>query len=735
MADIFARTRIIEGSTGEWTLNNLILGDGELALERHSLGPRVRVGDGLLPFLSAPILGADAENSKYNDTTIKVALDAHRIESMAALVAGTWLNIEEVQVIGFHAGWTVAAGPRGGSRWHFDGTTGGTPTGTSDSAIIAAMANGKVISADGKGWVISDSDAYFITQFGATAAANNSASLTSMLSLAASRRRPCVIDINSTLAGISIPSYATIFVRANVTHSSTSATMFEISNSDYVKIDFGKDQGVLVTRSGDERVLHIIGTSDYSNLNVEICNFRITGGTGTAIEWSACENITFKNGVIHDLDGTAIYSQSTLVTNPYRTRNASFSDCHFYGLAGSNTCHAISINSWVYAANVFISNCTVRDIKNNAFEIWANHVHCHHNVAVDCAISYSFGSCHYLNCHDNESNCTTPATSGNGAYGIEIGACTFFNVHHNIIRGNRNGVRMTGGAVNGGTAWFTTTEVYSEAGTLDPADTNKLRILSRDYAPGINLSGSYIGIISENVVLDCLNSGIYGVMDYYQTRAVKICGNLISRLGRYAAPTETLGAIACRTGRYYVSDNVIEDTLNAAIFNENSRVVLGANVVKVCSAATPYSLTGLGGSYNFLARQDLSGCTIAGAVAGATPTQGTWFAGDTLLNHTPAAAGSLGIVCTTPGTQSTQLNTRTATTTNGSTAVVLAANIGDAQIGVRVTIAGVTGIKTITDVNYGTNTITIDAAADASVAGAAVANSAATFKALPAIAA
>jgi hypothetical protein len=109
--------------------------------------------------------------------------------------------------------------------------------------------------------------------------------------------------------------------------------------------------------------------------------------------------------------------------------------------------------------------------------------------------------------------------------------------------------------------------------------------------------------------------------------------------------------------------------------------------------------------------------------------------GDTLFNHAVAAAGSLGIVYTTAGSQSTQLNTRTATTTNGSPSVTLAANAGDAQIGVCISITGVTGTKKITDVNYATNVVTVDSNCDASVSGAAVANVAATFKALPSIAA
>lgn len=57
MADILARQRQIHGSTADWSANNLVLGDGELALERRTDGTvRARVGNGALPFSAAPYL-------------------------------------------------------------------------------------------------------------------------------------------------------------------------------------------------------------------------------------------------------------------------------------------------------------------------------------------------------------------------------------------------------------------------------------------------------------------------------------------------------------------------------------------------------------------------------------------------------------------------------------------------------------------------------------------------------
>lgn len=87
MADIFARTRVIEGSTADWTLNNLILGDGELAVERQPDATVIRIGDGILPALSCPAIGknVNAENVFYTPpglpvTNVASYLDPRHVE-------------------------------------------------------------------------------------------------------------------------------------------------------------------------------------------------------------------------------------------------------------------------------------------------------------------------------------------------------------------------------------------------------------------------------------------------------------------------------------------------------------------------------------------------------------------------------------------------------------------------------------------------------------------------------
>jgi len=55
MTDTLARMRQLIGTTAEWTANNLVLGDGEIGVERAASGPRIRIGDGATAFLSLPV--------------------------------------------------------------------------------------------------------------------------------------------------------------------------------------------------------------------------------------------------------------------------------------------------------------------------------------------------------------------------------------------------------------------------------------------------------------------------------------------------------------------------------------------------------------------------------------------------------------------------------------------------------------------------------------------------------
>ena len=102
-----------------------------------------------------------------------------------------------------------------------------------------------------------------------------------------------------------------------------------------------------------------------------------------------------------------------------------------------------------------------------------------------------------------------------------------------------------------------------------------------------------------------------------------------------------------------------------------------------------------------------------------TPAWGNWTKSTTIQNLDVAAGGFIGWVMTTGGTFGT-LNSgaTTGSITTGTTALVVNSN-ADLTIGSRITIAGVTGVKTVTGIS-GTS-ITIDSTADATVAAAAIA--------------
>jgi hypothetical protein len=67
---IFARQRQIVGTTADWGAHDLVLGAGELALERASDGSvKARVGDGFKPYSESPYLGFGVASFNYRGNT------------------------------------------------------------------------------------------------------------------------------------------------------------------------------------------------------------------------------------------------------------------------------------------------------------------------------------------------------------------------------------------------------------------------------------------------------------------------------------------------------------------------------------------------------------------------------------------------------------------------------------------------------------------------------------------
>lgn len=74
MADTYARVRHIVGATADWSANNIVLGSGEIGIERVSASDiRIKVGDGSTAWASLPY--ASASSTTINTAT-QTALDA-----------------------------------------------------------------------------------------------------------------------------------------------------------------------------------------------------------------------------------------------------------------------------------------------------------------------------------------------------------------------------------------------------------------------------------------------------------------------------------------------------------------------------------------------------------------------------------------------------------------------------------------------------------------------------------
>jgi hypothetical protein len=56
MADINARTRLLVGTTADWAAHDLVLGDGELVLERAGAGIKMKAGNGAAKYAALPFL-------------------------------------------------------------------------------------------------------------------------------------------------------------------------------------------------------------------------------------------------------------------------------------------------------------------------------------------------------------------------------------------------------------------------------------------------------------------------------------------------------------------------------------------------------------------------------------------------------------------------------------------------------------------------------------------------------
>ena len=154
----------------------------------------------------------------------------------------------------------------------------------------------------------------------------------------------------------------------------------------------------------------------------------------------------------------------------------------------------------------------------------------------------------------------------------------------------------------------------------------------------------------------------------------------------------------------------------------NSGFSYAANVDPTSDQVYFYDNDGETSQGKFSLRKDNTGHQIM-FYASSLTGWGTWNIGDRFDYSNPAAGGQVGKVATVAGTD-TAISTTGGITINTPTLVVASAT--GLHVNQYLTIAGVSGIKQITALS-GT-TVTLDTNAGATVVGAAVANSPATWK-------
>lgn len=180
------------------------------------------------------------------------------------------------------------------------------------------------------------------------------------------------------------------------------------------------------------------------------------------------------------------------------------------------------------------------------------------------------------------------------------------------------------------------------------------------------------------------------------------------------------------------TNGITDDTAGGGFnFSGTERgLVDGNTIMNVSTGKMEYGVISASSTNQIVVTENnnIRGMEVSAVKNGFTtaPTTGTWDVGNKIKFWSVSAGGSPGAICTTAGTNGT-LNSgaTTGSITTGTTALSVNSATG-LEVRQKITIAGVTGVKTVTAIS-GTD-ITIDSNADATVSGAAVAFSNAVFK-------
>jgi len=348
-------------------------------------------------------------------------------------------------------------------------------------------------------------------------------------------------------------------------------------------------------------------------------------------------------------------------------------------------------------------------------------------------------NCHAVHCWENgfnfmggTNNCTiSNCTAKTCANGLES-ASDGLTATNNIFRQNRaSGIALSG--IN----QTVTGNVCSESVAYE----DDLVTVKNTVGYGIILTGGSDAIISNNIISD---NTLFGVYLYPGVENVNIENNIIrnnSTNGVNNVSIQLVGTSGSIIKNVIVAHNLIECSGNVVVSipNYTNGLRMFGNAGKLVNASSAVSVAS--GSLNTLIYDNVFNKPVAmsdptGAYYNngnyykitdgtVVPTTGTWLYGDTIENRSPSAGNYTGWRCIQGGTMGI-LNggATTGSIELGSTTLTVNSATGLYE-GAWITIAGVTGVKTVVSVS-GT-TVIINSAADATVTNAAIAYRAAVF--------
>ena len=327
--------------------------------------------------------------------------------------------------------------------------------------------------------------------------------------------------------------------------------------------------------------------------------------------------------------------------------------------------------------------------------------------------------------------------------GIHVaGMSENFNIYNNIIDGASYGMRFLGDSFN------QTSGTHDGSNGVDTLTDSTQSWTVNDFVGGKlkNLTDGSVGSIQSNTATTItanMSSGTWDSGDVYEVpvmvvKDINVINNVVKNIQKtgilfsYVHDAEVIGNTITDGNLEGVTDNT-SDRVAGIYTNVGQNISMYDNKISNFNGGLlRYGIT-VNADITYAAKKMYDRNHILNMVVAdykvpytAAPTEETWHINDRVIDITPNAAGVEGWICIAEGSQGT-LNSGSTTggITSGLTSLVVNDNTG-LEVGQFITIAGVTGTKRITKIEH--TTITINSASDATVAAAAVAWSAATFK-------